>query len=69
MNRSIPSGTPDAAATASHENPVAAASPTELENCDECGRIQLIRQLWRTRDYGLLCDRCVDEIRNQGLHQ
>lgn len=41
--------------------------PIEIEHCDECGAIRPITDLWPTTTHGLLCDQCVDELRNLGL--
>jgi hypothetical protein len=50
-------------------NPNRSTPAVEVENCDECGAIRPITDLWPIVNYGLLCESCTDELRNQGLHQ
>lgn len=42
----------------------------EIEPCDECGRGFIVAELWPVRladgESRLMCDRCVDELRDFG---
>lgn len=57
------------AGAASTPSQVAPAHPApDLANCDECCRIYPVGVLWQVHSIGLLCERCADELRDQGLH-
>jgi hypothetical protein len=39
----------------------------ECDNCDECGALQPAYHFMQVMGYGLMCPRCVDELRDTGL--
>jgi hypothetical protein len=47
---------------------VAALTTTiETDHCDECGALCVIDAFMQVVGYGLMCPRCIDELRDAGL--